>query len=160
MEIGRRPVETELSRLGAMISHESRAEDQMTLTILCGIAEVIELQAERLRVSLEEHRKLIDDQRIEIDEHQEIVIKGETSWWWLSVIVGALSFACTGAFVYSYALVSDLRDQVHNSESSKKAVDEYISKNKSSDEEISKTIIQVQEELDRINKLKAVKGSK
>jgi len=45
MEAGRQPVESELDRLGAMIGHEGRAEDQMMLTILHGLATVITYQA-------------------------------------------------------------------------------------------------------------------
>jgi hypothetical protein len=163
MGIGRRPVESELGRLGAMISHESRAEDQLTLTILHGIAEVIMLQAEELKLRISEHKEILRAQQETLDEHSDIVLRGKTSWYWLSAIVGVIFMGVVGLFGYSYTMIADIRDKVRDQQT----IEEYIKSNASSMnntnsevESHAQSIDQLQGQVEGIKKLKVIKAAK
>jgi len=164
MEAGRQPVESELDRLGAMIGHEGRAEDQMMLTILHGLATVITYQAKELKEHSASQQAQFEVHQKRINEHEKIVIKGETSWRWITIILSGLSICFLSLFSYGYFLIADIRDSVK----AQQAIDDYINKTQTNAVvegntkiiEQSSNLGNIQLEIERIKKLKAVKGSK
>jgi hypothetical protein len=98
-------VENELNRLGTMINAESSSESQMVLTILHGLATVVNYTANELKSHIETSTAL--DRRY--DDH---MIKVDTNWKFLAAIASALGVIFMSSFGYAYIQMMDIRDIV------------------------------------------------
>lgn len=154
----------ELSEIGGLIRGENRESERTFLLIMHKLAGTLDMLINRIEKMDEDHKETFSTQQKKIEEHQKIVDKGQTSWRWFTAIVSCLSMLFLSVFSYGYFLIADVRDTVR----AQQAVEDYINKTQSSAVvDTKKQIIvhaesigQIQQELDRIGKLRSVAGSK
>jgi hypothetical protein len=160
-------IDAKLDNLGILITRENREQERTVLMILHGLTSIISVIATNVKTiedTSAEHKANIEAQQKVIDEHDELVIKGKTSWYWLSTIVGILGVGFVSLFSYGYFMIADLRDTVRTQQ----AIEDYVNKGQtnavtSNNTEIinhTNDIDAMQKELDDIKKLKSIKASK
>jgi hypothetical protein len=157
-------INEDLSRLGDLIRNENRAQERSVLLILHGLLSIVDNQAKVWEDLKSTHDRRFSDHQKMLDDHEITLLKGVTSWKWITIILGTIIPIFSSFFVYGYLTIADLRDSVKAQE----AVDNYVNKTQNSlMSEGNNRIINHEDtlntlntEIERIKKLRAVKGSK